>query len=148
MKNYASKLSKASKGYTGYRPGVVAEGIYGKTSTKSISAGLTELLEYRDGTKTTGQQRMFDHLPRNQEVPFYGPGSYIPGYSGFVRDVDSGNMIGKCSPRAAKAGWREEDGPVPKSVMPCSQNVYLASLRQQVTQREREKRIPDRKSVV
>merc|ERR1719277_2204777 len=105
-KDFARKPIIALPGYGGYQPGVESGNVHGETYVRTNKAGLEHLRTYRAGK-----------IPKHQtpsrwysEYGTYNVGTEIPGYTGHVPGLRSGNMVGMCTPRSAKAHWRPQGG--------------------------------------
>lgn len=100
----------APPGYSGFQPGVHAGNVHGETYARTSRAGLDETRKYREGRLPSFQPpaRWLHESPVGYGT--YTHGAEIPGYGGFVPGMQSGNMIGHCTPRAAKSGWRPPGG--------------------------------------
>eukprot|EP00929_Paragymnodinium_shiwhaense_P043725 TRINITY_DN22468_c0_g1_i1.p1 TRINITY_DN22468_c0_g1~~TRINITY_DN22468_c0_g1_i1.p1 ORF type:complete len:205 (-),score=27.11 TRINITY_DN22468_c0_g1_i1:254-868(-) len=101
----------APPGYSGYIPGVASGNVIGHTFARANKVAAKDLGSYRRGSIPR-----FEPPPRNEgDIKGYSPGAKIPGYAGFVPGVYAGNLIGTCTPRAAKAEWDPHyHGPRPK----------------------------------
>lgn len=107
----SSTAVTAPPGYSGYIPGVAAGNVIGHTFARANKVAAKDLSSYRRGSVPR-----FDPPQRGTaDGTTYSAGAKIPGYAGFVPGVYAGNLIGTCTPRAAKAQWEpNEHGPRPK----------------------------------
>lgn len=117
---------KAPPGYSGFKPGVYAQNVHGRTYRQEAKDAIVRLQKLRGG-----DDPLHDERPARWIQPSTGRqaasvgttgthsrGCEVPGYSGFVPRSYAGNLVGVCVPRAAKMGWQPgQDGPNPPLIL-------------------------------
>eukprot|EP00927_Polykrikos_kofoidii_P052854 TRINITY_DN46852_c0_g1_i1.p1 TRINITY_DN46852_c0_g1~~TRINITY_DN46852_c0_g1_i1.p1 ORF type:complete len:239 (+),score=18.12 TRINITY_DN46852_c0_g1_i1:23-718(+) len=106
---------RATAGYSGHLPQVNSENIFGSNFSETNRAAA------REQRKLQRSQSEFRPAPRTartpppgirplpHEKPPFGRGAEVPGYTGHVPGIISGNLVNVSTPRAVKAGWPNND---------------------------------------
>lgn len=117
---------KAPPGYSGFKPGVYAENVHGRTYRREAKDAIKRLQKFRAGDDLGAEHRAARWIKPSTgrqaakigTTGTHSRGCEIPGYSGFVPRSYAGNLVGVCVPRAAKMGWQPgQDGPNPPLIL-------------------------------
>jgi len=112
---------KAIPGYAGHAPGVYADNHFGHTwgranRAAAVQIGRGEPLLHDKNTHlvTNKPFRPTSRVNRSErESPAYTLGSDVPGYTGWIPGIASGNLIAISTTRAVRNNWCPvKDGPV------------------------------------